>query len=262
MADYKTLLSTIDAGICTITLNRPDSYNAFNEELTTELQDALKQAESNADVRCVVLTGAGKAFSSGQDLKDAPTPGGKRSLADSLKRRYNPIIRRIRSMPKPVIASLNGVVAGAGCGVAFACDYRIAADHVKFVEAFINIALVPDSGALYTVFKSLGYAKAFEWATLGDPILAKQAEHVGLINRVVSADDLAKETRLVAERYAKGPTRTYGLVKRMLVKAEARSLDQTLDHEVWMQELAGRGADYGEGVKAFIEKRPPDFTGS
>jgi len=261
MPDYKTILYNISDNIGTITLNRPDSYNAFNEELTTELQDALKQAESDASVRCVVLTGAGKAFCSGQDLKDAPTGGGKRSLADSLKRRYNPTIRRIRNMPKPVIASLNGVVAGAGCGVAFACDYRIAAEHVKFVEAFVNIALVPDSGALYTVMQQLGYAKAFEWATLGDPILAKSAEHVGLINKIVPAEALEAETKAIALRYAQGPTRTYGIVKRMLSRAQTRSLDESLDYEVWMQELAGQGTDYKEGVQAFVEKRSPKFKG-
>jgi len=262
MAEFKTILFSIENNVCTITLNRPDAYNAFNEELTTELQDALKSAENDATIRCVVLTGAGKAFCSGQDLKDAPTGGGKRSLADSLKRRYNPIIRRIRNMPKPVIGSLNGVVAGAGCGVAFACDYRLAAEHVKFVEAFINIALVPDSGALYTVFQSLGYAKAFEWAALGEPILAAQAEHVGLINKCVPATNLESETKAAASRFAQGPTKTYGLVKRMLSRFETRSFDSALDYEVWMQQLAGTGNDYSEGVKAFIEKRSPRFTGT
>ncbi len=261
MAEFTVITYVVADGVATITLNRPESYNAFNEALTTDLQEALKQAEGDAAVRCVVLTGSGKAFSSGQDLKDAPTPGGKRSLADSLKRRYNPIVRRIRSMPKPVIASLNGVVAGAGCGVAWACDYRIAADHVQFHEAFIKIALVPDSGALHSVLRQFGYAKAFEWATLGEAIDAKRAEHFGLINKVVPAAELAAETAAVAKRYAEGPTRTFAFVKRMLNRADTASLDSELDYEVWMQDLAGRGEDYKEGVTAFVEKRAPKFRG-
>jgi 2-(1,2-epoxy-1,2-dihydrophenyl)acetyl-CoA isomerase len=261
MPDFTCVLYVVDNGVATITLNRPEAYNAFNEVLTRELQDALKQAENDASVRCVVITGSGKAFSSGQDLKEAPAPGGTRSLAESLKRRYNPIVRRIRSMPKPVIASLNGVVAGAGCGIAWACDYRIAADHVQFHEAFIKIALVPDSGAMHTVLRQFGYAKAFEWATLGEAIDARRAEHFGLINSVVPASDLPLETAAIARRYAEGPTRTFAFVKRMLNRGDTSSLDSSLDYEVWMQELAGLGVDYKEGVAAFVEKRAPQFKG-
>jgi len=182
---FESILTSLNAGIFTITLNRPDSYNACNEQLTTELQTALQYAHDTDDVRCVVLTGAGKAFCSGQDLKDAPSGGGKRSLKDSLERRYNPIIRLITTLPKPVIAGINGVAAGAGLSLALACDVRVMSASAKLVEAFIGIALIPDSGATYFYTKMLGYAKAFEFATLNKPIAADEALSLGLVNQVL-----------------------------------------------------------------------------
>ncbi len=182
---FETIIASLNAGIFTITLNRPESYNACNEQLTQELQTALQFAHDTDDVRCVVLTGAGKAFCSGQDLKDAPSGGGKRSLKDSLERRYNPIIRLITTLPKPVIAGINGVAAGAGLSLALACDVRIMSASAKLVEAFIGIALIPDSGATFFYTKMLGYAKAFEFATENKPIASDEALALGLVNQVL-----------------------------------------------------------------------------
>lgn len=164
---FETLLFDISEGVCTITLNRPDSYNAANEQLTTDLQAALAHAASNDEIRCVVLTGAGKAFCSGQDLKDAPKSGDKRDLRDSLNRRYNPIVRAMRDMPKPIICGINGVAAGAGLSLALGADIRIMSSAAKLVEAFIGIALIPDSGATFFYPRMMGYSKAFEFAKIG-----------------------------------------------------------------------------------------------
>jgi len=259
--NLETILYQLDGGVLTITLNRPESYNACNEQLTTDLHAALKEAEKDANVRAIILTGAGRAFCSGQDLKEAPAPGSKRSLAESLQRRYNPIIRRIVAMPKPIVAALNGVAAGAGCSLALACDLRIAAEGASLLQAFVNIGLVPDSGSSYFLTRMVGYSRAFEIATLGEKIPAQLALELGLVNRVVPANALMNEARALAERYAAGPTKAYGYIKKMLHRAEHTSLDDALDYEVFMQEAAGRTHDYGEGVQAFVEKRKAAFKG-
>ncbi|MGA1278370.1 MAG: enoyl-CoA hydratase-related protein [Candidatus Kapaibacteriota bacterium] len=258
---FETIITTLESGIFTITLNRPDSYNACNEQLTTELQDALQYAHDTEEVRCVVLTGAGKAFCSGQDLKDAPSGGGKRSLKDSLERRYNPIIRLINTLPKPVIAGINGVAAGAGLSLALACDVRIMSASAKLVEAFIGIALIPDSGATFFYTKMLGYAKAFEFATLNKPIAADEALSLGLVNQVLHPGAFNDGLLAMAKKYAEGPTQSYGYVKLLLQNAQSATLEHTLELEAEYQQLAGESHDYTEGVKAFIEKRSPKFLG-
>ncbi len=258
--EFQTLLYTLDGGALTITLNRPESYNACNEQLTTDLQGALKEAEKDPNVRAIVLTGAGKAFCSGQDLKDAPAPGTRRSLADSLQRRYNPIIRKLATIPKPVIAAVNGVAAGAGCSLALACDFKIMSENASLLQAFVNIGLVPDSGSSYFLVDAVGYTKAFEIATLGEKVSAQEALRLNLVNRVVPAENLMDEARTLAARYAEGPTKAYGYIKKMLRRAVA--LDDALQYEIFMQEAAGRTADYREGVQSFVEKRKASFTGN
>lgn len=257
---YNTIQFEIANGIATLTLNRPERFNAFNEEMSREVIDAIKQTAKNDEARVLVITGAGKAFCSGQDLKDADAAKG-RSLSDSVVRRYNPMILGLREMPKPVIAKVNGVAAGAGASLAFACDYILAAQSVVFVEAFVNIGLVLDSGASYFLPHSLGYNKAFELATLGDKFSAEQAFQWGLVNKLVADEDLTAATQEIATRYASGATKAIGLIKKMLNKASVSSLAEMLQLEAWNQEIAGRSEDYKEGVAAFIEKRKASFKG-
>jgi 2-(1,2-epoxy-1,2-dihydrophenyl)acetyl-CoA isomerase len=261
MPDFQTILTSLSGGIFTITLNRPEVYNAFNEQLTTDLIEAFKEAAKNDEIRVVVITGAGKAFCSGQDLKDAPTGSGKRSLRDSLERRYNPLIRAIRKLPKPVIASVNGVAAGAGASLALACDYRILSENAKLIEVFVRIGLVPDSGSSWFLVKNCGVAKAFELAALGEDISAQKALELNLANKLVPASDLESETLKIATAFATGPTKAYGYIKRMMDRAAAVSLDDALDYEVFMQDAAGRTQDYTNAVEAFKEKRKPEYLG-
>ncbi len=261
MADYTTILTSLSEGIFTITLNRPEVYNAFNEQMTTDLQNAFKEAAKNEEIRLVVLTGSGKAFCSGQDLKDAPSGGGQRSLRDSLERRYNPLIRAMRNLPKPIICAINGVAAGAGCSLTLACDYRICSDSAKLIEVFIRIGLVPDSGSSWFLVKYLGIAKAFELAATGDDVPASKALELGLVNQVVPADKLIEETMKVAKIFAAGPTKAYGYIKKMMDNAAAMSLDEALDYEVYMQEAAGRTEDYANAVAAFRVKKKAEFKG-
>lgn len=253
------VLSPAD-GILIVTLNRPESYNALNEQMKKELSDALKDASRNPTVRCLVLRGAGeKAFCSGQDLKEHQ--GQKRSLQDSLEKSYNPMIRRIREMEKPVIAMINGVAAGAGCSLALACDMRIMASTAKLIEVFIRIGLVPDSGSHWFLPRLAGMARAFEYAATGRDISAEEAERVGLVNRVVPPEQLEQVTMDLARSLAAAPTRAIGLIKRTLNKALASDLDALLDYEAMIQEIASQTEDHKEGVAAFLEKRAARFRG-
>lgn len=261
MSTYQYLLFRKENAVATIALNRPDVYNALNDEITFELQDALKVVSKDDEIRVVVLTGEGKAFCSGQDLK-ASSAAGKRSFLDSLHKRYNPIIRAIRQLPKPVIGRLNGVAAGAGCSIALACDIIVASDQASLIEVFINIGLVPDSGSSYFLPRLVGMSKAFELCTRGTKVTAPEAERIGLVTKCVPAAQLDQAVEEYTSYYAKAPTRAIGLIKKMLNKSASASLEEMLEYEAYCQEIAGNTADYREGVAAFNEKRKPEFRGS
>ena len=260
MSTYKFLKLEIGQGIGRITLNRPEVYNAFNDGLSYELQGALKEVKKSNRVRVVVLTGGGKAFCSGQDLK-ASSKEETRSFSESLHKRYNPIIRGIRNMPKPVICRLNGVAAGAGCSLALACDLIIASKEATLIEVFINIGLVLDSGSSYFLPRILGSARSFEISTMGSKVSAQQAFDWGLVNQVVDANELDGAIERYTRYFATAPTKAIGLIKKMLNRSFTSSLEDTLDYEAYCQEIAGRSKDYQEGLKAFIEKRQPKFVG-
>ncbi len=260
MADYNTLKFEISNNTAYITLNRPDVFNAFNDEMSYEFQNALKEAKKSDEVRALVITGEGKAFCSGQDLKEIADQE-DRSLSDSLKNRYNPIIKTIREMEKPVIGRLNGVAAGAGCSLALACDYLMASENAKLTEIFINVGLVLDSGSSYFLPRMVGPQKAFEWATMANKVSAEEAKHWGIVNEVLSDDELDNRVKEVADYYAQAPTKAIGMIKKMLNKSTYSDLDTMLEYEMYSQEIAGRSDDYNEGVQAFNEKRKPAFKG-
>lgn len=257
---YEFLKYELSNGVATITLNRPEVYNALNNEITFELQDALKKVKKDAEVRVVVLTGEGRAFCSGQDLK-ASSAEPNRSFSDSIHKRYNPIIKAIRKLPKPVVCRLNGVAAGAGCSFALACDVIVAAESSKLIEVFVNIGLVLDSGSSYFLPRLVGSAKAFELATLGTKVSAKDAEKMGLVNVAVPDDELDEAVAKYTDYYAAAPTKAIGLMKKMLNKSQNSSLDEMLDYEAYCQDIAGASIDHKEGVTAFLEKRKPAFKG-
>jgi len=258
--DYRFLSYAVKEGVATITLNRPDVYNALNDEITFELQGALKAVTRDDAVRVVVLTGAGKAFCSGQDLKAVSTHN-DRSFQESLRTRYNPIIRAMRGMPKPIVCRLNGVAAGAGCSLALACDIIVAAENATLIEIFVNIGLVPDSGSSYFLPRLIGMAKAFELCSMGNKVKAEDALAIGLVNKVVPAANLDAAVTEYTDYFARASTRAIGLIKKMLNKSATASLDEMLEYEAYCQEIAGRTDDHKEGVKAFMEKRKPVFLG-
>lgn len=246
--------------IAYVTLNRPDVFNAFDDKQSYDLQAALKEVKKDSEVRVVVLTGAGRAFCSGQDLK-AIAGSKNRSLSDSLYKRYNPIIKAMRELPKPIICKLNGVAAGAGASLALACDFIVAHENASLIEVFVNVGLVPDSGSSYFLPKAISPARAFEMATMAPKIKAAQALEWGLINRVCTDDNFDSTIDEIASYYATAPTKSIGMIKQMLNKAAHSDLDTMLQYEAYCQEIAGRSEDYKEGVEAFNEKRKAVFKG-
>ncbi|HEX3264043.1 MAG TPA: enoyl-CoA hydratase-related protein [Candidatus Limnocylindrales bacterium] len=263
MVDAPTILIEIDAeaAVATITLNRPEALNSLTVPMKVELLGALRRVERDTDVRAVVLTGAGRAFCAGQDLKERLQPDAA-PLGVEVRERYNPIISAMRALPKPIVGAINGVAAGAGASLAMACDIRLAADSASFTLAFGRVGLVPDSGATWFLPRLVGEARAAEIALLGDPVSASDAERFGLVSRVVAAPELATEARAIAARLAAGAPNAIALTKRALNAAWDRDLAGALDYEAHLQDMAGRTADHQEGMAAFLEKRAPRFTGS
>jgi len=260
--DDATVLVEGDAGtgVATITLNRPDALNALTVPMKQALLAAFRRVERDASVRAVILTGAGRAFCSGQDLRERLEPGAA-SLGVEVRERYNPIIRAMRALPKPIVGAINGVAAGAGASLAMACDIRIAADTATFTLAFGRVGLVPDSGATWLLPRLVGATRAAEMALLGDVVSAADALRLGLVGRVVAADQLATEAGVVAARLAAGAPRAIALTKRALNAAWEHDLEAALDYEAQLQDMAGRTKDHAEGLAAFMEKRAPRFTG-
>lgn len=258
---YQTILTDLADGVMTLTLNRPEVLNAFDERMAEEVQDALKKAERDEAVRCLVLTGAGKGFCAGQDLSAMKSRSEEISFRAHLLKTYNPIVSRLRAIEKPVLAQMNGAAAGAGLGIALACDLRYAAEGAKFRVAFNAIGLAPDSGVSFSLPRLIGYARAYEVSITNQPITAEQALAWGMVNAIFPADQLAAAVRDLAVRLAQGPTRAFGLTKRAMNKAFQLTIDEALDYEAHLQETAGRTADHKEGVAAFLEKRAPKFAG-
>lgn len=260
----ETVKTETAGGVLWITLNRPDRLNAFNERMGDDLMEALKEGERSPDARCVVLTGEGRAFSVGEDLgsnRSAYESGKPMLLGEVLKRKYNPIVGRIRRMDKPVLAAVNGVTAGAGLGLALACDLRAASEKATFHEAFIKVGLAPDSGTSFWLTRILGLGKAMEVGLLGEPMDANRAMSLGLVNWVFPEEGFRANVAKIAERLAKGPTKAIGLTKRALNRAVVVDLDSALEYEMYLQDIAGRTRDHVEGVRAFFDKRDPSFSG-
>ena len=254
------ILTSIADGVMTITFDRPDKFNSFNRELALGVQSALKQAADDAAVRCVVITGNGKAFCAGQDLSEAIDPNGP-ELSTIVSEHYNPIIVAIRKLPKPVIAAVNGVAAGAGANIALACDIVVAHEKASFIQAFSKIGLIPDSGGTFTLPRLVGFQRASALMMTGDKVPANQALHMGMIYQVFSEEEYEGQVRSLALKMAQMPTKGLALTKAALNKAYTNDLQKQLDLEEALQVRAGKTNDFNEGVQAFLEKRTPEFKG-
>jgi 2-(1,2-epoxy-1,2-dihydrophenyl)acetyl-CoA isomerase len=263
MADSSpTVLVDVDpeARVATITLNRPDALNALTVPMKVDLLAALRRLERDDTVRAVILTGAGRAFCAGQDLRERLEPDAA-PLGVEVRQRYNPIILLMRNLPKPIVGAINGVAAGAGASLALACDIRVASEAASLALAFGRVGLVPDSGATWLLPRLVGAARAAELALLGDALSAADAARLGLFGRVVAPDALASEASSVAARLAAGAPRAIALTKRALNASWERDLETAVEYEAHLQDMAGRTKDHAEGLAAFLEKRPPNFTG-
>ena len=260
---YETILFEAANGAARLTLNRPDRLNSFTVQMHGEVADALSNVESDAGIRALLITGAGRGFCAGQDLSDrAVAPGAEGlDLGESLENRYNPLIKRIVNLSKPVVCAVNGVAAGAGANIAFACDIVFAAKSAKFIQSFSNIGLVPDSGGTWILPRLAGHARAMGLALTGEPLSAEKAESWGLIWSCVEDDQLKEESGKLVERLASGPTKGLSAIKMAMQKGWQVDLATQLDLERDLQRELGRSADYKEGVAAFGEKRAPKFSG-
>lgn len=263
MTASETVLATFADGVLVLTLNRPDRLNAFNDAMHLALRAGFERARDDDAVRAVLLTGAGRGFCAGQDLgdRDPRTSGPSLDLSETLETFYNPLIRLIRGLDKPVVCAVNGVAAGAGANIAFACDIVLAASSARFIQAFSKIGLLPDSGGTWALARILGEPRAKALAMTAEPLDAATAAAWGLIWKVVPDDTLVDEAKGLAARLAAGPTLGLGLTKRAIHAATVNDLDTQLDLERDLQGQAGRSADYAEGVAAFLDKRKPEFRG-
>jgi 2-(1,2-epoxy-1,2-dihydrophenyl)acetyl-CoA isomerase len=245
-----------------LTLNRPDKLNAFNEAMHEALRAAIDDAQADTTTRALMITGAGRGFCAGQDLADRlAAPGETKMLGSTLERHYNPLVRKLRGLPFPVIAAVNGVAAGAGCNVALACDIVVAATSARFIQSFARIGLIPDCGGTWVLPRLVGDARARGLALLAQDLTAEKAADWGLIWRCVADDALIYEARRICEHFSVAPTQGLALIKRALDAAAANTLDAQLDLERGLQREASLTPDYAEGVRAFMEKRKPNFTG-
>ncbi|GAX89281.1 enoyl-CoA hydratase-related protein [Effusibacillus lacus] len=256
---FGTIVYEVEDSIARITLNRPDKFNAFTEQMHKEMIEAFKRADKDPGVRCIVLTGAGKAFNAGQDLGDVQ--GQDIDFGEFLRKRYNPLITQMRKTEKPILAAVNGVAAGAGMSLALACDIRLASEKASFVNVFVSIGLVPDSGGCYFLPRIVGIGKALELAMTGDKVTAEEAYRIGLVSKVYPAETFEADTMEYARKLAKLPTKAIGLIKRSMYKGLHMTLEETLEYEALVQEIAGSTEDHKEGVAAFFEKRTPVFKG-
>jgi 2-(1,2-epoxy-1,2-dihydrophenyl)acetyl-CoA isomerase len=256
---YETILYEKQNGVAKVTLNRPQALNAFTPKMNAELESVVKEGDADESVRCFLITGAGRAFCAGQDLKGR-TPDQKGSLGRSLREKYNPIILRMRRTEKIVLAAVNGVAAGAGCNLALACDLRVASDDARFIQAFVRVGLAPDCGGSFFLPRLVGLSKAMELLLLGEPVDAQEALRIGLVAKLFPAAELSAAAQEIAEKLASGP-RSVGLIKRAVNRALLPELEAQLEYEACLQEIAGRSSDFDEGVRAFLEKRPPVFRG-
>lgn len=255
-----TLIQDFKNGVCTLTLNRPQVFNSFNKEMALSLQQALDACEKDDSVRAIVIKGEGKAFCAGQDLAEATDPNGP-EMQSIVKEHYNPIIERIRTIEKPIIAAVNGVAAGAGANIALACDIAIAKESASFIQAFSKIGLIPDSGGTFFLPRLIGTQKAMALMMTGEKVSAKDAVAMNMIYKAVSDDTFEEEIVKFAENLAAMPTYGLGLTKRAINASFTNNLTQQLSVEEELQTLAGKSADFEEGVTAFLEKRAPVFKG-
>ena len=259
MDSYKTIEFGLEGGIARLTLNRPERLNSFTVQMHEEVADALSKLE---DARVLVLTGAGRGFCAGQDLNDrAVAPGQSVDLGESVDKRYNPLIRRLTSLPLPVIARVNGVAAGAGANIALACDIVIAGKAARFIQSFASIGLIPDSGGTWALPRLVGQARALGLALTAEPLPAEKAAEWGLIWKAVDDEALDGEVDALAARFAEAPTKGLARIKKMIRESWGHSLDEELDLQRDAMRDLGFGDDYREGVAAFMEKRKPAFTG-